>query len=80
MSDPTPSTIAASTTWPRPGARLEKPQNAGYEKERAATVVGDEVERRRGRLALASDGVERAGERGLRSCPAAVQAPSAPGR
>ena len=65
ISSAVPSTIAASTTWPCPGAlRVEQPgdQPEG-EQHPAAPEVGHQVERRRRQLAGATDVGERAGHR-----------------
>ncbi len=59
-----PSTMAASTTCPRPGGpgHVQRRQAADDEVERAAAEVADEVERDLRRPAGAADRVQRAGD------------------
>ena len=64
-SSEAPSTIAASTTWPRPLVRasMTRTGDAECEQHAAAAEVADQVERRHRRLAGAADRVQHAGER-----------------
>ena len=59
-----PSTMAASTTWPRPLVRASSSggEHADDEVERAAAEVADEVDRHLRRPAGPADRVQRAGE------------------
>ena len=59
-----PSTMAASTTWPRPLVRglEQRGEHPDDEVERAAAEVADEVDRHLGWSAGAADGVQGAGD------------------
>ena len=79
MSRLAPSTIAASTTWPRPErcASQQRREHADEQQHRAAAEVADEVQRRHRPLAGPADGVQRAGERDVVDVVARRAAPSA---